>query len=42
MLDIMYEVPMNPEAKKQLRIGKTMVATRLAAMELAADQRRIA
>ncbi len=39
MLDIMYEIPMNPEAKKEYRINKSMVASRLAAMELAADQR---
>ena len=42
MLDIMYEIPMQTEAKKEYRISKTTVASKLAAMEIADDHRRIA
>lgn len=42
MLDIMYEIPSLPEAKKEYRISKSMVAARLSSMDLAGDSRRIA
>ncbi len=42
MLDIMYEIPSMPDGKKEYRISKSMVASRLANMELSDDSRRIA
>jgi len=42
MLDIMYEIPSMPEGKKEYRISKSMVASRLASMEISDDARRIA
>ncbi len=43
MLDIMYDIPQDKEKERsKYRITKTMVSSRLAAMELAAEERRIA
>jgi len=42
MLDIMYEIPSQAETQKEYRITKTMVASRLASMEISNDIRRIA
>lgn len=42
MLDIMYEIPGQAETQTEYRISKSMVAARLASMEISNDMRRIA
>ena len=42
MLDIMYEIPMQAESKKEYRVSKSMVSAKLAAMAVASEDRRIA